>query len=245
MTHEAAAELLAAYALDAVSEGERAELESHLRECERCRSELSGYQTTAALLGSASSPPPEHLWEAISAEISAERAPVLPMASRPERASAPRRRPLPVAAAVALVAAALVAFFAVELTNLQSQVHQLRGSLARTGLSAAVLSLEAGPHRTIHLTSSSGRDAVTVVVGRDEQAYWVASSLATLPKGRTYQLWGLASGHPVSLGLAGRDPHAYSGFRIATDVTRLMVTAGPAGGTPAPVGAVLAASKVL
>lgn len=248
MNHTDAAELLATYALDAVSNDERAEIEVHLSDCERCRAETDAYLRTASLLGDASARPPEHLWERIAAEIAGEQhhdeppAPV-PLARRQRRGPPARGRLAP--AAATLVAAALIAVFAVQLTGLQSQVRQLRSSLARTGLTAAVLSAEAGPHRTIHLMSKNGRDLVTVLVGRDDEAYWVSSSLKTLPHGRTYQLWGLSSGHPVSLALAGRDPHAYSIFRVARPVTQIMVTAEPAGGTPAPTTPVLAASKVL
>jgi Anti-sigma-K factor rskA/Putative zinc-finger len=48
--HEQYAEMLALYALDILDAPERAELEAHLRSCERCRAELEALRGDAALL---------------------------------------------------------------------------------------------------------------------------------------------------------------------------------------------------
>jgi anti-sigma factor RsiW len=69
MTHEQATELLASYALDAVSTLEHSQIESHLAECPRCRSELDGYREVAAAMGNSVEPLPEGLWSSIAARL--------------------------------------------------------------------------------------------------------------------------------------------------------------------------------
>jgi anti-sigma-K factor RskA len=81
------------------------------------------------------------------------------------------------------------------------------------------------------------------VVLPDGTAYWVGDDFAVLPAGRTYQLWALASGKVVSLGVLGPDPHDVP-FRVEPTMTLLMVTAEPAGGAPVPTTPVLAQGAV-
>ena len=57
ISHEAASELLGAYALDAVDGAERSDLEEHLATCPRCRAELDGLREAAAALGNSVEPP--------------------------------------------------------------------------------------------------------------------------------------------------------------------------------------------
>ena len=66
--------LTAAYALDALDEAERAEVEAHLEECEDCRRDLREFRETAARLGGAEAVgPPEGLWEKVRAEAARTR----------------------------------------------------------------------------------------------------------------------------------------------------------------------------
>jgi hypothetical protein len=69
MTHEQATELLASYALDAVSTHEHDQIESHLSECPRCRSDLDGFREVAAAMGNSVEPLPEGLWSSIAARL--------------------------------------------------------------------------------------------------------------------------------------------------------------------------------
>lgn len=62
--------LLGAYALDAVDQAERQQVEAHLEGCAACRRELARLREAADMLPSAS-PPPEDLWKRIVAEVQA------------------------------------------------------------------------------------------------------------------------------------------------------------------------------
>jgi anti-sigma-K factor RskA len=96
-------------------------------------------------------------------------------------------------------------------------------------------SVLAHQHRTITLTSAGRSEDATVVIGSDDEGYWIRSNLDQLPSSETYQLWTIVRGKAiVSLGVLGPDPKAASAFRLAPDMGRLMVTVEPEGGTPGP-----------
>ena len=62
--------LLGAYALDAVDQTEREEVEAHLAGCAPCRRDLARLREAAKVLPSPSRPP-EDLWKRIVAEVQA------------------------------------------------------------------------------------------------------------------------------------------------------------------------------
>ena len=100
MEHTDVHELSAAYALDALDEGERREFEEHLPDCERCQRDLADLSETAALLayGAPATPAPEGLRSRILDEVGRERQVVVPL-----------RRPRFVLGAVSGLAAAAAA----------------------------------------------------------------------------------------------------------------------------------------
>ena len=63
--HDEIAELLGAYALDAVEPDEAALVEDHLRECPRCAAEVAEHREVAAMLAHSGAPAPEGIWERI------------------------------------------------------------------------------------------------------------------------------------------------------------------------------------
>ncbi len=69
----------------------------------------------------------------------------------------------------------------------------------------------------------------------DGRGYLWSASLTALPTDRTYQLWGVIDGRPVSLGLLGSDPKT-AAFTVSTSSTpsALAITDEPAGGSAAP-----------
>lgn len=259
MTHDEVEELLGAYALDATSTQEREEIERHLATCPRCRAEAATHQETAAMMAvGLAGRSPEGLWERIAAatfqaEPRADAAlplpplrPVpVPGTARPRRFGGAARRFVWVATAAAAVALAVAGYFGVEVGQLRSQVHVLGRQVASASLAEAAAAVVAGPHATVSLDAADGTPAGRVVVAATGGvAYWLPSRLAELPDSRTYQLWGLVDGRPVSLAILGPDPRTMGRFRFGTGTSKLMVTAEPAGGTPAPTTAVLAVGTV-
>lgn len=247
MNHSDIELLLGAFALDAVEPDEAAQVQAHLLECPRCQAEVASHRELAAMLGTSSAEPPPELWDKIAVAIATGDAPsptiqpVPPAGPRPVPFR-PRRR-LGWAATLAAAAAA-IAVLAVEVGHLSGQVSSLRSAVSQLGLAGTAARVEAGPHRTIELTSARLGRAGSIVVAPDGSAYWTWSSLPQLASSNTYQLWGLTRGQPVSLGLIGSDPHTYSGFRLEGDVTQVMVTAEPEGGTVKPTTPVVAQGTV-
>lgn len=67
--HRQVAELLGAFALDAVDAYERELVEQHLGQCPRCQLEVDQLLEVGAAIGSSSELPPEALWGRIAAEL--------------------------------------------------------------------------------------------------------------------------------------------------------------------------------
>jgi anti-sigma factor RsiW len=252
MIHEEIEELLGAYALHATEPEEDREIEAHLADCPRCRAEVQAHLEVAAMLGSSASEVPAGLWEKISASVgeippsgaAGPRPAVPPAGTVPfSRVRARQRWQAPIWGMVAAVAAAVIVVLGVEVAHLDQQVKSLRSAVGQYGLSGAAAQVALGPHRTVVLTADKA-EVAKVVVAPSGAAFWVSSSLRELPSSQTYQLWGLARGNIVSLGLVGPDPHAVAPFRIEATVTAVMVTAEPSGGTAKPTLPVLAQGDV-
>jgi uncharacterized protein (TIGR03083 family) len=78
LTHEEAAELLGAFALDACEADEAVAVEAHVATCDECAAEASSLREVAAVLGSAeTAPPPDHLEAAILSAALVARDPAL------------------------------------------------------------------------------------------------------------------------------------------------------------------------
>jgi anti-sigma factor RsiW len=242
MDHDELESLLGAYALDAVDPDEAQAIEEHLLTCPRCLAELSAYREVAAAIGNTGAEAPRDLWDRIAARLDAE-SPVpnaqALISSLPRPARRLRYR-WPAALAAAVIA---IVALSLQVANLDNQVHQRNGSQSQA-LASAVSTVLAQPHQTITLSSASSNYRGTIVVGREDGAYWVASNLPTLSSKETFQLWGLVRHKIVSLGLLGSDPKRFSAFRLQHGTRTVMVTIEPEGGTPAPTSNVVVAGTV-
>jgi Putative zinc-finger len=159
--HDQVQELLGAYALDAVEELDRRDIEAHLATCPPCRAEVVEHLETAAMLAAATERAPDGVWDEISDRLD-ERPPVIDLE----------------AAAVALGVAAV--------TEQQQRIEQLAAEadearLARAAAAAAVRD----DARFLTLASESGDVRVEVVILPDGRGYLVEDDLRPLPPGRT------------------------------------------------------------
>lgn len=247
MTHDEVVELLGAFALDATGPEERAQVEAHLAECPRCRSEVDAHREMAAVLAGQGSEAPPGLWDKIAYAIAdgaagaAETGPDPVLPGRPAALSAAHRRSrwLP-GLALAAVAAAVLAFLGTEEASLHNQVEDLRRQVSEQALSSWVKE----PHYTVTMVNTSHVRVVQVYLDHQGQAVMYAPSLPNLPSTRTYQMWGLSHGQAVSLGLVGRGAGALATFSVGPSTTKIMVTAEPEGGTTEPTTPVLALGTV-
>jgi len=149
-----------------------------------------------------------------------------------------RRRGGRIAAAVA--AAAIVASLGAGGLQVQSalrtQDDQIKkvaqalteeGARARLVREAAAAALADGA-REVHLLTPERAPMADAVVLADGTGYLIDKGAPSLPEGRTYQLWAVAKGQKLSLGVPGRDVDVVS-FKVpeGTDALALTVENAP------------------
>ena len=222
LPHAEIQELLGAFALDAVDADEAAAVEAHLATCPRCRDEVRDHREVASLLAYAGTSAPEGLWERLAASLDeappAAEAPALgsvrqisqPIAARTSRASGPaRRRPGARIAAAAVAATMLAGLGAVGGAQLQVAFRPDKSTVplpekARERLleEAATAALARGS-RTVHLLTPDNKPIADAVVTVGGNGYLIGKGAPVLPEGRTYQLWAVANGQKLSVGVLG------------------------------------------
>ena len=232
MTHDELAELLGAYALDAVDPDERALVEEHLATCARCRAEAADHREVAALLGNDGSDAPEGLWDRIAGSLEAapprpELPPLLGLDEARERRR--RRRPTLWGVGVAAAAALIIAVLGVQVRHQDQRINELQTALSnpiQPKYEAAVSDLAADHFA---LTSADGSTKVVGVITEDGTAYLDVSALPKLAGDKTYQLWGSANEGLVSLGVLGAHPKVIS-FRAGANYKAFALTVEEAPG---------------
>ncbi len=244
--HQRYRDLLAPFALHALDDEERIDVADHLLECDLCSRDVEEMLETASVVAlSESEAPPAALWTRISSEMSddAATAPVnssglapTPTTTRPapERPLAPvvdiasRRRTRPLMAALAGAAAATA--FVIPIT---------RAALAPSTPSIDVAQIAAAQEKTpgtkrIDLLSTDGVTRLgDVVVTQDGRGYIRLDKATKLPDDRTYQLWTVVDGKPVSAGLLGTEPKV-AAFAISSNAVAVALSVERATGATSP-----------
>ncbi|RSM43633.1 hypothetical protein DMA12_18790 [Amycolatopsis balhimycina DSM 5908] len=214
--------LTGAYALDAVSDADRAEFERHLVECAACRQEVAELRATGARLALAAAvDPPPRLKPAVLAAVVRTRQlpPRVPVVlDDPARARTWQLR-------VSLFGAAAAAVVAVVL-----------GLGTASGPPAPVDPVLSAPDASAIQGTGQGR--ATLVVSRSRnQAVLLASGLPALDAAHVYQVWFIGSGGARSAGLM--QPESPDRMRpmladLPPGADRIGITVEPAGGSPGP-----------
>ena len=243
MNHDDATELLALYALDALEGVEAEGVEAHLTTCPRCASELDSLRGVAAAMGNATETPPAHLWEAIAGRLyeTPAEAPALasPASVTPIR---PRRSRVQVVSWAA--AAVLVAVLALALGHANDRAARLQGALAASAKNEVLAALVAPGHHLVTLTGPHKVELAQMVTLPDGRAYLVSSRLPALSPSRTYQLWAIVAGRPISVGLLGPRPSLAAVTMSGARASVLAITDEPAGGSVAPTTPVVASTTL-
>jgi hypothetical protein len=237
--HAEIAELLGAYALDAVEPDERRLVEDHLRDCPRCRDEVEQHRDVAAHLAFAGEPAPEGLWARVAAGLEAGPGPSELGRLYPLRRRGSTRpwmaRSVMAAAAVIVV---LVAALGWQVHRQDDRVTGIQAALGTKGLDSAVEGALVDPQATrFALTSVDRRLRLQAVIEPDGTGFLVPSSgagLPPLPSSETYQLWALTGGRPVSVGLLGSRPGVVAFQVSGPTMDELAITAEKAGGAIQP-----------
>jgi anti-sigma-K factor RskA len=224
------------YAMDAISEPDRARFERHLAGCDECRREVAGLrEATARLAAATAASPPPAMKERVMAAVAATRQqpPLAPprAASRPWHARRRVRIRLALAAAAAAVAGVAV-FLGVSNGSMQDQLNRDQASSQQV---AAVLTAR---DATMKTGAVRGGGTVTIVMSHSmRELVFTAADLRALPAAWGYELWlaGPAGDRPVTMLPAGR--HGMAGPVVASGLRpgdHLVLTAEPSGGASRP-----------
>jgi anti-sigma-K factor RskA len=228
-------ELLAAFALDAVDDDERVQVEAWIARTPRARRDVDELRETASLLtlSPADDELPADLWSRIESHLSEAPPPLrlapvyaLDAADAPANRTRSARRTwlVGIAAAVAVVIAVAVGIVAAQKNSDQdARLAQLAEGMHGTAMerAASAAAMEPGS-RVAQLVADDGKVMANIVTTDDGRGYLVVERLPRLPEGQTYQLWALMPDgmEPtmVSVGVLGRAP-AVSAFTADTKVT--------------------------
>ncbi|WP_091290831.1 anti-sigma factor [Amycolatopsis xylanica] len=227
--------LAGAFAVNALSEHERARFQQHIEECESCAQEVRELRATAARLGAAvaEEQTSDRLKARVLAEVRATRqlppaAPVEPE----ENVRAARRVPrwtVFLATAAAVVGIALAGVFGGIALNAQNRLETAQAKYAPV---AELLS--APDAQTLHGRSAIGGGGTVVMSPSLDKMMFMATKLPS-PGDRDYQVWLIQDGVPRSAGVL---PKAEGGQLVlatgVTGTTQVAVTLEPAGGSPEP-----------
>ncbi|HVH66350.1 MAG TPA: anti-sigma factor [Gemmatimonadales bacterium] len=235
MTDHQWSELAAPYALGALTPDERTGFEAHLAECATCRAEVQTLRDVTGLLVHAAqdATPSPALRERVMRE--ARKASSI----GPRSARAPV---LPWLAAAACLGLALGAAY--------GYLHERSArTVALRALAAAEDTITARDSLVATLLSPDVGSAALAATGKPPSArlYWSPSrhrvvmavyDLAPAPAGRIYQLWAIARGKPVSLGIFNTSANGRltAALNVPAGLTFEVtaVTEEPAGGSPQP-----------
>jgi anti-sigma factor RsiW len=253
VTHDEVSELLGAYALDAVEPDEAVLVAAHVATCPRCTAELDEYREVAGFLGNLGGDAPSELWDAIASQAtrphgsSAAILAALPAGVPGATSRRTSRRPVAWRTGMGVLATAaaiLIVLLTVKVSSLDTTVGRLEGLTQSRGISEAAQAALLDPSTTrVPLDASSGSMVAELVVVPHGRSFLVGSTLASLPKSETYQLWAISATKKISLGLLGAAP-ADTPF-VASSVggaMRFAITVEPASGSTAPTSTPIAIS---
>jgi anti-sigma-K factor RskA len=245
MSHDLYAELAAAYALGALDGEDRGRFEAHLRDgCRVCETAVLEYGKSLASLAAELPPvaPPPSVKAALIGRIGGDA----------RRARAPWR----LGWAAALAAAALVVVYlgwtliALD-RELAQRVHEVAGLKGEVARQQEVLKILGSPQTQVVVLD--GLKPSPAARGRmwwhrEAGGFFVATGLPAIPSDKTYQLWAIAGGTPLSAGVFDVDPKGTASLRVkppagVEKVEVFAVTLEPAGGLPKPSGAMYLAGK--
>ncbi len=261
------------YAMDAVSDAERASFAAHLADCEQCGDDVREMREATARLGLAAAvrPRPELREQTIRAAFATTQlAPLVSGAdvSRPgnlteEKKEAPQRRAGSLAAGagwrrlvrrarslrpsvrISLAAAMVLAVAAAVLGGTTSNaMRQLDHSRRQEHMIAAVLSAPDKVMLTARVTT--GGTATVVMSRKAKAAVFTARDLVALPSTEGYEIWLMGPGGARAAGMLRPQASGMTGPAIVFGLRPgdvIGVTVEPAGGASRPTSVLVVVFK--
>jgi anti-sigma-K factor RskA len=229
--------LAGAYALDALSEADRAAFERHLGACDVCRTEATSLREAAARLGAATcAAPPQRLRTQILSQAARTRQlpPVVPGGQRRATAWPGRAWAAIPRFAIALAGGAMLIALALGALTLHT-LHRLTQEQARSREIAAIMDAR---DAAMMMARAKTGGTVTVVMSHADRALVLTTArLPALPPSERYEIWLMGPSGARSKGML---PAPHQGMTAPVIVSGLAVgdrvglTVEPAPGSPFP-----------
>lgn len=248
-THDDVRALAVEYALGILDAGERATMEQHLAGCAACRAHVAEERRVLDALGRSVpqvAPPASLRDRVLAAAVTPAKGAIA--APRP----VPRARPMRdwlIAASVML----MIAAGAWQILSMRERAEQARAmeetaraeqaraieEAARAEQARAMAVVAAADLVRFDLSGAGTPAHARALWSHRHGMVFSAEGLAALPEGRTYQLWVISRGAPISAGVFGVSADGRARVVMPTpdsltSVEAVAVTVEPAGGMPAP-----------
>lgn len=234
-------ELIAFYALGALTPDELGQVEAHLPDCASCRTLAAEASGVAEALPFASTPvrPSASLKSTLFARVRADAAqrPVeRPVAGALARMAGMFLPGLAVASLVAAIVLGGLVF------ALQGEVARLNASLEQQRQALALIAAPGAETRVLQGTEVAPQARGALVADPQQAtALLVVSGLAPLPPNRVYQFWLIRGEQPIDAGIFTVDPNGIGQLVVLApspiaDFQAVGLTVEPEGGSPLPTG---------
>jgi len=256
-------ELLPFYALDALTDEEREQVESYLSAHPEAREQINSLHSAASALPYGISPvqPPRQVKEALMARVNADAEARAHSAARIST-QPPQRRGLfenlfqVFSLGAALAAIIWVIVLSAQVSRLHTDISGLQKTVAKqaTTLEQILVNLPKSPSNVITVSIKGtnvqpGAHGQFIADPKEQSAVLIISGLPKLEANKTYQVWLGSGGSLISAGLLSIDENG-QGVVIVTSnesigaFNQLGISVEPEGGSPQPTGDIVVFSDI-
>jgi anti-sigma-K factor RskA len=252
-------DLLPFYALDALTEEEREQVEAYLATHPEARTQLEEMSRAVSVLPRGVPPvdPEPRTKSALLARVAADQRARSSVKSQPsQRVNRFQSLFRPLGFAVAILALIWILLLNLQVVGLNRQVTALHDALAAQSdsLNQIIQKLPQGTPSDTITVSLKGTDVEPQAQGQlianptSQSAVLVVTGLPPLEPGKTYQVW-LIGGAPVSAGLLTVDANGQGVLIITSEeaigsFNSLGISVEPEGGSPQPTGDIVVLSDL-
>ena len=253
-------ELLPFYALDALTDEERDQVEAYLREHPEARAQLEKLKQTASALPYGTTPvePARRTKNALMARVAVDERARLPKANQPSpRGLRGEGIIRTFTLGIATLAVVWVMILNTQIERLRSEIIDLNNALASqsNALQEINAKLPQTPLSDTVTISLKGTDALPHAHGQliadpnSHSAVLIVSGLAKLQPGKTYQVWLIDGGGPKSAGLLVVDANGQGVLIVTSELSissfqALGISVEPEGGSEQPTGEIVVLSDL-
>jgi anti-sigma-K factor RskA len=257
-------ELLPFYALDALTEEERELVEKYLAEHPEARQQVEEMEkaTSALPYGVAPVEPSQRARQALMARVTSDARARAPSSAQTRREPSRRVNPFEnflrmlsfAAAAIAIIWAVVLN---VQVARLQNEVSSLNERLVAQSesIDQIIANLPQTNQADVITVSLKGTQVQPQAQGQlivdpaSQSAVLIISDLPPLEPGKTYQVWLIDGGAPVSAGLLSVDENGQGVFIISSEdaigsFNSLGISIEPEGGSEQPTGDIVVLSDL-